>query len=152
MDDQERSNAPSVEDCDAAYRRTSYMIDAPEAPIIVRINQPSDDVDTLVDQFGETEWAFITAYNPYSEVLTPEENEKRHEGLLFDIQTRGLITFPSYGVDDDGTWPSEHGLFVIGITREDAIVLGRRLEQNAIVVGVVGGSPELVWCIAEANR
>lgn len=128
------------------------MIEAPGSPIAVRIGEPNTAVDLLIDRFGADEWAFITAYNPYSEVLSAEENQSRHRRLLETIRDRNLVSFESHGVDDDGTWPSERGLFVAGLSRDEAVELGRELDQNAIVVGARGGAPELVWCIADSPR
>ena len=136
-------------DLDAAYRGTSYLIDAPEAPIAIRVDETSAELDALLERFDVRTWAFITAYNPYSEQRDAGENQERHRMLLEAVRERGLHSFPSRGVDDDGTWPTERGLLILGIERDDALGLGRRLEQNAILVGVAGSPAELLFCFEE---
>lgn len=126
------------------------MIDAPGAPIALRVDEVSPELDALLERFGVRRWAFITAYNPYSEKLAPEENQERHRRLLEAIRARGLQSFPSSGVDDDGTWPTERGLLVLEIDRDDAVALGRELEQNAILAGEAGGAARLVFCFEES--
>jgi hypothetical protein len=141
-----------VSDLDSAYRGTSYMVDAPGAPVALRVDEPSPELDALLESFGAEEWAFITAYNPFSEPRDPDENQERHRALLEAVRERGLQSFPSRGVDDDGTWPTERGLLILAIGRSDAAALGRELEQNAIVVGRRGGTAQLVYCFDEPRQ
>jgi sugar phosphate isomerase/epimerase len=138
-----------VSDLEQAYRGTSYMIDAPGAPLAIRVDERSAELDALLAKFGARFWAFITAYNPYSEPRSADENLERHRRLLDAVRERGLQSFPSHGVDDDGTWPIERGLLVLDIDRDDAVALGRELEQNAILVGEAGVAAELVFCFEE---
>jgi hypothetical protein len=136
-----------VADLEASYRNTSYLVDAPGAPIALRVGEVSAELDELLERFDEHHWAFITAYNPYSDKRDREENQERHTRLLAIVRERGLHSFPSRGVDDDGTWPTERGLLILGIDRDDAVALGRSLEQNAILVGARGAPAELVFCV-----
>ena len=133
-------------DLEQAYRDTSYLVDAPGAPIALRVGEVSRELDELLERFGETAWAFITAYNPYSERRDADENLARHRRLVEIARERGLQAFPSRGVDDDGTAQTERGLLVVGIERDGAVALGRELQQNAIIVGTRGGAAELVFC------
>jgi hypothetical protein len=129
-----------------AYRATSYIVEAPGAPIALRVDEPSAELDELLGRFDARSWAFITAYNPYSEKRSADENQRRHRHLVERVTERGLTSFPTQGVDDDGTWPTERGLFIVDMSRDDALALGRELEQNAILVGARGGAPELLFC------
>jgi hypothetical protein len=137
-----------VPDFEEAYRATSYLVDAPGAPIALRVDESSAELDELLERFDAQTWAFITAYNPYSEKRDPEENQRRHRRLLDEVRDRGLHSFPSRGVDDDGTWPTERGLLVLDIDRSGAVALGRELEQNAILFGTRGSKAQLVFCAA----
>ena len=130
-----------------SYSNTSYLIDAPGAPLAIRVGHRNDALDTLLVKFGEEEWAFITAYNPRSEQMPAEENIDRHSELVERVRALGLQSFPSRGVDDDGTWPTERGLLILGIDRDEARRLGAELAQNAILAGRRGGVPELVFCL-----
>jgi hypothetical protein len=54
-----------------------------------------------------------------------------------------FVVFNGEGVGDDPSWPPEKSYLVAGIHREVAIYLGKKYEQNAIVVGQ-GAKAELV--------
>ena len=54
--------------------------------------------------------------------------------------------FLGEGIGDDGTWPLEQGILVLGIEREAAVQLGRRFGQRAIVCGELGGLATLALC------
>lgn len=128
------------------YRRASYIVDAPGSSITLRVGEPSAEFDDVLQSLDATTWAFITAHNPHSQIRSPEENRGRHRTLLELASLRGLQSLPSAGVDDDGTWPTESGRLLLDVRRDDAITMGRELEQNAILFGERGGAPELVYC------
>ena len=50
---------------------------------------------------------------------------------------------PGEGIGDNGTWPAEQSVLVLGIELEHAVQLGRRFGQRAIVYGRVGGRAAL---------
>ena len=130
-----------------AYTGTAYQVEAPEAPFFFRIGEESPEIDALLRDLGAEEWAFITAYNPRSEQEPHETNRQRHARLLARLDGNGYTIFSSKGIDDDDTWPSERGAFIVGIPRREARLLGRDFEQNAIVVGRRGAPPELLFCL-----
>lgn len=123
-----------------AYKNTKYKVFEPS--IIIEIGELNQAVDDLLIEHKLVEWAFITAYNPYSRVLTDDENKVRHDELK--ELTKDYITFEGYGVGEDPAWEPELSLFVIGITRDEASKIGKKFEQNAIVYGVINSNPELI--------
>ena len=50
------------------------------------------------------------------------------------------------GIDDDGAWPPERSILVLGIERQTAVELGRRFGQRAIVCGELSGVADLALC------
>jgi hypothetical protein len=54
--------------------------------------------------------------------------------------------FLGEGIGDDGAWPPEPSILVLGIEREAAVQLGRLFGQRAIVCGELGGLATLVLC------
>lgn len=123
-----------------SYKNTKYKVFEPG--IIIEIGVLNQDVDDLLIEHKLVEWAFITAYNPYSRVLTDDENKVRHDELK--ELTKDYITFEGHGVGEDPAWEPELSLFVIGITRDEASKIGKKFEQNAIVYGVINSNPELI--------
>ena len=93
---------------------------------------------------GSESWAYITAYNPFSELLSDEENEKRNKEL--ESKLTKFEIFSGRGVGTDGTWSDEESFLVLGISRNDAMELGKKFEQNAILFGTIDDVPELI-CI-----
>ena len=124
----------------AAYKRTKFNVFKPK--MTIKIGRQSRDMNTLLNLFGETEWSYITSYNPRSKELTEDENIKRFNELKEKIS--GYTTFEGEGVGTDATWKPERSFLIIGISRTDAIGLGKEFEQNAIVYGKLNQPPELI--------
>jgi hypothetical protein len=122
-----------------AYLNTTYRLYEPA--IDIRIDKENHGLAATLQQIGHTQWAYLTAWNPFSKQLTPDENEVRNQRLLDDL--RLYRVFHGEGIGDDSSWPPEKSYLVAGIHREVAIYLGKKYEQNAIVVGE-GAKAELI--------
>ncbi len=83
-----------MDDLIKAYNSTSYNVFKPKLSIIVGQNNPK--VDILLEKYNCTEWAYITAHNQYSKVLTDQENIERHKHLKKDLSR--YSTFEGEGV------------------------------------------------------
>jgi hypothetical protein len=123
-----------------AYKNTKYKVFEPD--IIIEIGKFNQFLDNLLLKHNSNEWAFITAYNPYSRVLTNDENRMRHDELK--ELTKAYITFEGHGVGEDPAWEPELSLFIIGISKDVASLIGKKFEQNAIVYGKTNSEPELI--------
>ncbi len=130
-----------------AYKNTKYKVFEPA--IIIEISRYNQDLDNLLLKHNSNEWAFITAYNPYSRVLTNDENKMRHDELK--ELTKAYVTFEGHGVGEDPAWEPELSLFIIGISKDEAWFIGTKFEQNAIVCGVINKPPELLILNQEFN-
>ena len=73
----------------------------------------------------------------------------RHEELK-DL-TKNYMTFEGHGVGQDPTWEPELSLFIIGISKDDALKIGKEFEQNAIVYGLINETPQLLILNQELN-
>ena len=122
-----------------AYLNTTYRVHEPA--IDIRVDKENHGLAATLSQIGHTNWAYLTAWNPFSKQLTPEENETRNQQLLDDLKP--FRVFNGEGIGDDSSWPPERSFLVAGIHREVAIYLGKKYKQNAIVVGQ-GAKAELV--------
>ena len=132
-----------------AYLNTSYWIEETIKPFKIRVGKSNPQLETLLAEYKAATWAYISAFNPRSIPITYEENERRHDELHCVAQGFGYPTLSGHGVGDDGVWPPEKSLLIIGIGRDDALALGRRFEQSAIVFGERGGIPDLIMIDAE---
>jgi hypothetical protein len=118
-----------------AYRRTTY-----EAGVRIRIGEQVS---------LEAPWAFVTAWNPGSgDPLPPDINDRRARELEREIEDRWQFR-RGQGLPDDAGWTPEPSLLILGISQDDAITLGRRYGQNAIVVGAPESVAKLVQCFPE---
>ncbi len=130
-----------------AYKNTKYKVFEPN--LIIEIGKLNQELDDLLLKHDSKEWAFVTAYNPYSMVLTNDENKMRHYELK--ELTTNYVTFNGHGVGEDPEWEPELSLFIIGISKEEASLIGKKFEQNAIVYGELNNSPELLILNEELN-
>ncbi len=90
-------------------------------------------------------WALITAANPYSKPLSELENQQRQQKLIEYLQELPWSWLDAVGKDRSGVWTPEPSLLILGIDRFEAIAVGRKFEQNALVYGELNQPAELQW-------
>jgi hypothetical protein len=73
----------------------------------------------------------ITAANPYSQLLTDEENKARNQSLHVELSNISDLILPAIGRDPSGDW-SEHGWVLPLQDASPLIDLARKFQQNAI--------------------
>ena len=73
----------------------------------------------------------ITAANPYSQLLTDEENKARNQSLHVELSNISELILPAIGRDPSGDW-SEHGWVLPSRDANRLIDLARKFQQNAI--------------------
>lgn len=120
-----------------AYESALYAI---QGGPMLRIGERSAALDRLLGVHGVTTAAFVTAANPRGEARSHAENDAAMAALKSELAWTWL---PAEGRDAGGQW-RETSVLLLGIGRADAVALGRRLAQNAIVFAERGGAPELV--------
>ena len=133
-----------------AYRRTTYTARAGNSDIRINPDCLSSELDVLLNERGIGEWAYVTAYNPQSQRLSEDDNAKRQPELIEAVRNRGLTFFEGDAVADDGAWPAEPSLLILGIRSDDARALGRQFGQLAVVVGRMGEPARLVACAEDS--
>jgi len=123
---------------DAAYRATDYFFNHSAGRICIRIGEPCPSIDAH-------SWAYLTACNPQSTILPRDENDRRMQMLLREVEAAGLRFYYGEARSRDGKWPPEPSLLILDIDEQAAIDLARRFEQAAIVFGRRDESARLVW-------
>lgn len=129
-----------------AYKATAFKAETPFGLLSIRVGNVEPGLEALLAENLAGDWAFITAHNPGSQPLDEAENTLRHARLVAEISQRSYPCFPGRGVGDDSTWQPEESLLVIGMSRDEAIEVGRMFGQNAVVWGCLGQPAELVDC------
>jgi hypothetical protein len=132
-------------DLDAAYRATDYRVEhAPHGPFVIRVGEFSFDLEQLLFDEVEFDWAYLTACNPGSVPLPDEENFHRTMELRDVFRARWPRHYYGVSVGRDGTW-REPSFLVLGMTEDQAVEVARRFGQNAVVVGRMAETARLVW-------
>lgn len=129
----------------AAYLNTTYRVLVDNEPIDVRIGVANAALDRLLEACGAQNWVFVSAHNPRSRRLPDEDNARRGARLKALLDGQDCEYFEAIALPDDPGWPPETGVFIAGMDGRAAAVLGKRFEQLAVVCGVCGGAPYLLW-------
>jgi hypothetical protein len=122
-----------------AYTQAQYRIHDPK--IIFGVGDVPDNLRHYLSSVDCHSFAFITAYNPYSQELSLQENQQRNRDLLQDISWYTVIH--GAGGDADGKRDAEESFLVCNINKDIAIDLARKYEQNALLYWD-GGDVELL--------
>ena len=97
-------------------------------------------------------WVFISAWNPYSKPLSFLENENRHQELVDLVNKNQWVFAEGYGIPQQNDWEAEKSLFILDISKKEAIELGNRFEQNAIVIGRLGNLADLIFLTTKGTK
>ena len=126
-----------------AYRETHYRVEGME-PFTLMVGQVSAEVLKAFAKRGLKSCAFVTACNPYSIALKPEENTILERKLNLHLTAQGLSHTPGEGVHPSNGWPGERISLVWGVSEKNALKIVKAFQQNAFIwVGEVG-VPELI--------
>ena len=124
-----------------AYLATNFHVYAGDE-FVLNIGQFSRSLHALHEAHDCDTSAIVTGWNPLGVPLSDAENQKQNEKLKEIAQERYSI-FEAAGVDPKQEWPAEASFLILDISRDDAMELGKRFQQNAIVFNWEG-VPELI--------
>lgn len=127
----------------AAFHATHYRVDGPDGSFVLRIGAHSPELQRLHGSRDAASSAYLTAWNPLGEIVPPETNARNQLALERDLAALGVSVLSGEGSDPDSGW-AEQSLLAIGLSREQAIELGNRYRQLAIVFAGQDAIPELV--------
>jgi hypothetical protein len=117
-----------------AYHRTEFRVADRGWEFVLQHGEHSKVLEACHAAFGVSCSAYITAWNPRSELTAPEVNRAAQTRLEAELTALGLPFLHGEGLDPTGSWPGEPSVLVLGISRDDAQRLGLAFGQNAIVV------------------
>lgn len=135
------SSIPS--DLIKAYERTDFRVLEPRG-FILRIGQCSAELWAIYLETGATCAAFLTAWKPYSQDTSEDENALAQARLHRQLSLLGYVTWNGIGVNADESWRGEESVFVLGLPFESAKVIGADFRQNAIVWAGADAVPRLI--------
>ena len=127
------------------YLNTTYRVTGVTPAIDIRVGAPSRELDALLDQHAARCWAFVTAWNPGSKKLDAAENQRRQDALEAEVKQGGYVFYRGAGVPDEKDWVPEESLLIVGIDSGDAVKLGKKFAQAAIVTGERSAPAQLIF-------
>jgi hypothetical protein len=125
-----------------AYRDSDYVVFL-EPHLVLRVGEPSERLDRLLEVHGAATAAFVTAANPHSRRKSAAENAEAMAALEGMLEAAGYPRYPGEGRNEERTW-REPSVLAVGIYRDNAMALGRLFGQNAVVFIEKGRPAELV--------
>lgn len=129
---------------DALYRATDYCVEDSRLRCVLTVDRPCAALAAWLADQGHDCAAFITACNPYSQVLPDAVNAQRMLDLGRSVESLGLAALAAAGRSRvDGY--REPSLLVPGLGLEAAQALMRAFEQNAFVWCGRDARPYLYW-------
>ena len=132
------------------YEASRYEAHLPQGTVVLRHGEPAPALDALLEPAAPG-WAFITAWNPGSRRLSRRGNERRQLALVGELSGRYRL-FHGQGIGDDGAWPAELSVLVLGISPSEALARGRAWGQFAVVLGTRGEPARVTACGFEWTR
>ena len=124
------------------YRDSDYIVFL-EPELVLKVGEPSERLDRLLEVHGAASAAFVTAANPRSEKRSAAENAEAMDALDGILAAAGYPRYPGEGRNPERSW-REPSVLAIGIYRANAQALGRLFGQNAVVFIEKGKAPELL--------
>jgi hypothetical protein len=88
--------------------------------------------------------AYLTAWNPFSRETDDATNAARQTDLVDALSRLGLDCMPGLGRHPSNDWPGEDSVLALGLGLDDAMALGMRFEQNALVWSGADAVPQLI--------
>lgn len=132
-------NAATVQ----AYQETEYRIQG-ETPCTLQIGAVNDVLLGIHKLYQVDCSAFITACNPFSQIVSTTDNSIRQRQLADELARRGLNYLAGLGQHPSNNWPGEESFLVLGLNLQAAKKIGEQFGQNAIVWCGAAGIPELI--------
>jgi hypothetical protein len=134
-----------------AYIRAEYWVGHPENRLLLKVGKSAAGLSRLAPDspviFGpEISWAYLTAWNPGSEIQMDFVNRKQQEELELFLRGSGYAVLPGVARDPSHEWPDEESILVFGLGWEKALLLGRKFNQHAILAGLGEETVQLLRC------
>jgi len=128
-----------------AYQNTNYIVQDAAESFTLKVNSRSKELNNLYQKNNKNTAAFISAFNPYSQVTSVEQNIQAHTKLSKRTTAKYYTVYQGYGVDPTGEWTPEKSLLLLGISFLDACQLGIYFQQNAILFADKKAIPRLIF-------
>jgi Protein of unknown function (DUF3293) len=127
-----------------SYRTCRYELHLPTGTIHLAVDQHCPPLGDLLRAAGCTSAAWLTAFNPGSQLGTETQNSDSQKRLERRLQRACYRLISGTAVDPAGHWPPEPSLFVPGMLLGDAESTARDFGQLAFLWIEADAVPRLV--------
>mgnify|MGYP000588969029 CR=1 FL=1 len=127
-----------------AYQNTHYIVHDGPKDFVLRVSINSLELKALYANHNAKMAAYISAFNPYSQITSPELNTQAHTELKTICTNRNYIIYEGDGTDPCNLWKPEKSLLLVGISFSEACDLGMYFQQNAILFAGETPTPRLI--------
>ncbi len=124
-----------------AYRNTRYEVLEP-GMFTLRVDLPSPELWAAHAELRVRSSAFLTAWNPLGAARSGRVNDRARKRMEKNL--RRFEIWRGRGDDPSGDWPGEESALVLGIGLRQAMRVGRKYRQNAIVWAGADAVPRLI--------
>ena len=131
-----------------AYSKANYKI-LVEPAFSFKIGQKNLKLCAFLHSHNSNTAAYVTAFNPQSKKTSYSLNLTFQEKLYNILSKSTYAFFEGCGKDPNKVWPEEPGFLILSIPELNAINLGKKFNQNAIVWIEKNGAPKLVNLIED---
>ncbi len=116
-----------------AYREAHYIVLDGHSEICLQVDTINPDLARLMINRNAHTACVLTAYNPFSEVKTKEENELAQIQLRQRLQEKGIAILEAVGRDTKEQWEPEPSVLALDLTLNEAENLADEFGQNAFI-------------------
>lgn len=116
-----------------AWRATGYRIWLAGQAVDLAIDQPCPELDAWLQQQRSESACFVTACNPGSQLLSDAENLHRLRSLDAELFAAHKLALAARALPATADWPPEPARLVAGLGKSEALALGRRHRQDAVL-------------------
>lgn len=138
-----KSNNMITDELLKSYKSTTYTTNPPNV-FHIRIGKTNSSLNDYLLNHGYKNWAFITAENPCSQILSIEENILRNEKFEMELKKEGFAYVKGQGIPKSMNWAPEKSFLVFDVAMEKLRKMARSWQQNAFVYGSLATLPELI--------
>lgn len=126
------------------YLSASYQVMIDTDVITLSIDQHSKSLSQLFATSGHKNAVFITAFNPFNQQKTPQENSISNSRLYLALKQQTNLILESASSDPSGKIAVEKSFLALGIDLKTSKILGKHFKQNAIVWIGANAAPQLI--------
>ena len=129
-----------------AWLATGYRTWLAGQAVDLAIDQPCPELDAWLQWQRNVTACFITACNPGSQLLSDAENLQRLRLLDAELFAAGKPALAASAIPATPDWPPEPARLVAGLSQFEALSLGRRHGQDAVLWHAREQTTRLIIC------